>query len=277
MDNLCGFLQLLHLLHTQTHTPQRTHVHTQTQQEEAQQPQYVLLITGTTNSNNNKHDSYEFFYASNDNMQTVQPIDYILNVILSNGDALFYIKDILNISSIEDLLQFWPEHARDDTLTNDDFDKIKAFQIWYIINCHHNDDSSVFGFSLREMTKIVNFPTGENTVSGKDVTLDEYWKETMGRASTLGIINSNNRIKTGGLSNNSSKISQSDGKTNVSVQDYGTKETKLKGHLAGKRGHLWCEPDNDDPNIKAGWYEIIIGNYTSAETRNKERGMYFLR
>ena len=125
------------------------------------------------------------------------------------------------------------------------------------------------------MTTIINFPIGEDTVSGKDVTLDEYWKEMMVRASALGIINSNNRIKTGGLSNNSSKISQSDGKTNVSVQDYGTKETKRKGHLAGKRGHLWCETDNNDPNIKAGWYEISIGNYTSAETRNKERGMYF--
>ena len=221
------------------------------------------------------------FDPSNVNMQTVQPIDYILNVILSNGHALFYMKEILNITSIEDLLQFRPEHAVDnssissnDTLTKDDFDKIKAFQIWYIKSTHHRDDSSVFGFSLGEMTTIINFPTGEEIVSGKDVTLDECWKETMGRASALGIINPNNRIKTGGLSNNSLKISQIDGKTNVSVQDHGTKETKLKGHLAGKRAHLWCEPDNADPNIEAGWYAINIGNYTSAETRNKKRGMY---
>ena len=63
---------------------------------------------------------------------------------------------------------------------------------------------------------------------------------------------------------------------NINMKRKNNSNQKSRRHLAGKSAYLWCKPN--DPNIGTGWFEIKIGDYHSAETRDEEqRGMYYFR
>ena len=116
----------------------------------------------------------------------VEPIDYVLNVILSDSTALFYMKEILLINSIEKLMKFrWEDTTSGlngdgtdggyggwhNTLTETDNERIKAFQIWYAEDADPTDKDSVVWFNLMVMQQIINSPSGDSSF---DSMLHEY-------------------------------------------------------------------------------------------------------